>query len=317
MDSDADSAETLDMRSIPEANPTQRSTVALPGPLVTVAVAHYNLGLYLPATLEAIANQVYPHIEVIVVDDGSTCPISIRVFNEMKEVYPQFRFISQKNAGPGAARNHALELAHGEFFVPVDADNIPTPTMIERFVEGMIRNPEVSVLTCFLKAFQHEEGIESGVSEYIYMPTGGPFILSCFENVYGDTNAVFRTRDFRAAGGFETDPDTFIEDWETFVSIAAQGLAIDVIPEALFHYRLRGDNRSLTMSREYTDTYPYVRRMIQRRFVSLQEMNASESELLWLGMASFGNRWFHRHGIPVPRLQPRRPSRSDTVLPTR
>jgi glycosyltransferase involved in cell wall biosynthesis len=300
VDSEADSSESPAMWPIPDAGSGQPSTVTLPGPLVTVAVAHYNLGLYLPATLEAIAAQVYPHIEVIVVDDGSTCPISIRVFNELKELFPRFRFISQRNGGPGAARNHALKLARGEFFVPVDADNVPTPTMIERFVEGMDRNPDVSVLTCFLKAFQHDEGLESGGSEYIYMPTGGPFVLSCFENVFGDTNAIFRTQDFRAAGGFETDPDTFIEDWETFVRLAARGLKIDVIPEALFHYRLRGDNRSLTMSREYTDTYPYVQRMIHRRFVSLTELNTLDREMLWLGMAAFGNRWYHRPVSPVP-----------------
>lgn len=265
-------------------------TVAMPGPLVTVAIAYYNLGLYLPATLEAIAAQTYPRIEVIVVDDGSTCPVSVRVFNELRQTYPQFRFLSQKNAGPGAARNRALKEAQGEFFVPVDADNVPMPTMIERFVEGMSRNPDISVLTCFLKAFKHEEGIHSDVSEHVYMPTGGPFVLSCFENVYGDTNAIFRTQDFRDAGGFETDPTTFIEDWETFVRLAASGFKIDVIPDALVYYRLRGDNRSLAMSREYSDIYPFLQRMIKRRFVPLREMTESDTDMLWLGMAGFGNR---------------------------
>ena len=91
-------------------------TVVMPGPLVTVGIAHYNLGLYLPETLQAIAAQTYPHLEVIVVDDGSTCPISVRVFNELRERYPEFRFISQENAGPGGARNRALEEGAGGVF---------------------------------------------------------------------------------------------------------------------------------------------------------------------------------------------------------
>jgi glycosyltransferase involved in cell wall biosynthesis len=265
------------------------ASLAIPGPLVTVAVTHYNLGLYLPDALAAIAGQTYPHLDVIVVDDGSTCPISVRVFNELRQRYPQFRFVSQRNRGPGAARNRALAEARGEFFVPIDADNVPSTVMIERFVQGMVLNPEISVLTCFLKAFNHEEGIDAEVSEFVYMPTGGPFVLSCFENVYGDTNAIFRTEQFRAAGGFETDPNTFMEDWETFVRLAATGHTIDVIPDALLHYRLRGDNRSLAMSRDRTDIYPFVRRMLNRRFVPLQEMNRSDADMLWLAIAGFGN----------------------------
>jgi glycosyltransferase involved in cell wall biosynthesis len=295
--SEFDSCEAVDPRPTTEDGDRASLTLTLPGPLVTVAIAHYNLGPYLPATLEAIAGQTYHHLDVIIVDDGSTCPISVRVFNELRELYPRFRFISQKNGGPGAARNRALADARGEFFVSVDADNIPTPTMIERFVEGMVHNPDVSALTCFLKAFNHEEGIDAEVAEFVYMPTGGPFILSCFENVYGDTNAIFRTQDFRDAGGFETDPDTFIEDWETFVKLAASGLKIDVIPEVLIHYRLRGDNRSLTMSRGGTDFYPYVQRMIQRRFVPLAELNLLDTEMLWLGIAAFGNRRPHRPAV--------------------
>ena len=257
---------------------------------MTVAIPHYNLGLYLPATLEAIATQTYAHLEVFVIDDGSTCPISVRVFEEQRRLYPQFRFLSQKNSGPGAARNRVLAEARGEFFVPVDADNVPKPMMIERFVAGMVSNPALSVLTCFLQAFRHEEGIDADMSEFVYMPSGGPFVLSCIENVYGDTNAIFRTQHLREAGGFESDPNTFIEDWETFVKLAAAGLKIDVIPDALFYYRIRGDNRSLVMSRNYTNFYPFVQRMIQRRFLPISGLSPLDTETLWLGMAGFGNR---------------------------
>ena len=169
--------------------------------------------------------------------------------------------------------------------------------MVERFVDGMLRNPGLSVLTCFLKAFNHEEGIDADVAEFVYMPTGGPFVVSCFENVYGDTNAIFRTQHFRDAGGFETDPDTFIEDWETFVKLVATGLKLDVIPDVLFNYRLRGDNRSLAMSRDRSDMYPFVQRMIRRRFVPLQELQPLDTEMLWLGIAAFGNHKFHRAGL--------------------
>ena len=187
------SDEDAPLQPATQANHFAPVTLTLPRPLVTVGIPYYNLPHYLPAVLESISAQTYSQLEVLVIDDGSTCPIATRVFNEQRELYPQFRFLSQKNAGPGAARNRLLAEASGEYFVPVDADNIAKPMMIERFVEGMAHNPDLSVLTCFLQAFRHEEGIDAELMEFVYMPTGGPLPLACFENVYGDTNAIFRT----------------------------------------------------------------------------------------------------------------------------
>src|SRR5665213_1596307 len=100
-------------------------------PTVTVAVSHYNLGRFLPETLASLAAQTCTDLEVMVIDDGSTCENSLRVWDEQKRLYPQFRFINQSNVGLGAVRNRALEEAKGEFFIPVDADNIAAPDMVE------------------------------------------------------------------------------------------------------------------------------------------------------------------------------------------
>ena len=78
------------------------------GPLVTVCVPHYNLGRHLPETLASLAAQTYPHLEVLVIDDGSTDPASLEVFGRMERRHPQFRFLRQANAGIGATRNRGL-----------------------------------------------------------------------------------------------------------------------------------------------------------------------------------------------------------------
>ena len=97
---------------------------------MTIGIAHYNLGRYLPETLASLAAHTYPRVEVIVIDDGSTDPSSLAAFEQMRVRYPQHRFLRQTNAGIGATRNRCLELATGEFFIPVDADNIARPEMV-------------------------------------------------------------------------------------------------------------------------------------------------------------------------------------------
>ena len=41
-------------------------------PLVSIVITNYNYGRYLRAAIDSALAQTYPHVEVIVVDDGST-----------------------------------------------------------------------------------------------------------------------------------------------------------------------------------------------------------------------------------------------------
>jgi glycosyltransferase involved in cell wall biosynthesis len=244
-------------------------------PLVTVSIAHYNLGRYLPETLASLAAQTYPHLEVLVIDDGSTDAESVAVLRDLQARYPQFRFLRQDNAGIGATRNHGLREARGEYFLPMDADNVARPDMVERFVTGMRRNPGVAALTCYFLAFTEATDLQRERYAYAYRPTGGPYVLASMRNVYGDANAIFRTADFRAVGGYETDRDTSCEDWEAFVKLAAAGYRIDVVPDYLFFYR----HREAGFSR-VTDGYRNHQRVL-RQFLRSERLPPAERVLLW------------------------------------
>lgn len=41
-------------------------------PLVTVVINNYNYGRFLQRAIDSALKQTYPHVEVVVVDDGST-----------------------------------------------------------------------------------------------------------------------------------------------------------------------------------------------------------------------------------------------------
>jgi glycosyltransferase involved in cell wall biosynthesis len=247
-------------------------------PLVTVSIAHYNLGRYLPETLASLAAQNYPNLEVLVIDDGSTDAGSVAVFEEMQSRYPHFRFLTQANAGIGATRNRGLREARGAFFVPVDADNLARPDMVERFVAGMRRNPDLAALTCYFLAFRTSADLACGEYAYAYRPTGGPYVLASLRNVYGDANAIFRTASFRAVGGYETDRDTSNEDWEAFVKLAGAGYRLDVLPEYLFFYRHRESGFS-----RVTNAYRNHQRVL-RQFYRAERLPEAERIALWTAL---------------------------------
>ena len=263
-------------------------------PLVTIGIAHHNLGRYLPDTLAALAAQTYPHLEVIVIDDGSTDAASPAVFEAMQARYPRWRFLRQANAGIGATRNRCLELASGEFFIPVDADNLARPEMVERFVAAIRRNPHLSAMTCYFLAFEGDSNTPERFT-YAARPTGGPHALACIRNVYGDANAIFRTADFRQVGGYETDRGTSCEDWEAFVKLVHAGKHIGVVPDHLFYYRHRAGGFSRS-----TNWYANHQRVL-RQFTGLKHLPAGEGEILWTALLGFHQRLQPLEAAPRPR----------------
>jgi glycosyltransferase involved in cell wall biosynthesis len=253
-------------------------------PLVTVVIPFYNLGAYLPETLTSVAQQTYPYLEVVVINDGSTERESIAVFQEQRSKFPHFRFLEQANAGIGATRNRGLWEARGEFFLPMDADNIAFPCMIERFVHGMRRNPELAALTCYFLAFKESQDPGQGDFEYAFRPVGGPRVMASFRNVFGDATAIFRTEAFRAVGGYEIDRETSWEDWEAFLKLTNAGHDVDVIPEYLFAYR----HRDCGFSR-VTQAYRNHQRVLRQVFRT-ERLPPAETIALWTGLVGLQKR---------------------------
>ena len=92
-------------------------------PKVSIIIPVHNAELYLRECLESVLHQkAITDIEVICVDDGST-DCSPQIIREWSEKDDRVTVISQKNQGPGVARNVALDVARGEYILFVDADD--------------------------------------------------------------------------------------------------------------------------------------------------------------------------------------------------
>src|SRR5262249_47347736 len=120
-----------------------------------------------------------------------------------------------------------------------------------------------------------DEDLEKGKYRYAYRPAGGPQLLGCLRNVYGDAAALYRTEAFRSVGGYETDRGTSFEDWEAFVKLQNAGHRIDVVPEHLFCYRHLPTGFS-----RVTDPFANQERVL-RQFRRLERLPAGEGDALW------------------------------------
>lgn len=202
-------------------------------PLVSVVIPYYQLDDYLGATLESIAAQTYPSVEIVVVNDGSFREAD-HALEDLAAAY-SIRVVSQQNSGLGAARNFGIAQSRGRYVFPLDADDLAAPTLIERCVELLERYPEYAYVTSWSR-FIDDAGAEIADGGG-YQPLGICQALGTF-NVAGSAEAIFRKRIFELGFWYSVDLTSY-EDWFHFRRLADAGYRGCIIPERLLSYRVR------------------------------------------------------------------------------
>ncbi|MBB5871446.1 glycosyltransferase involved in cell wall biosynthesis [Allocatelliglobosispora scoriae] len=110
-------------------------------PLVSVIIPNYNYDRTLSACIEAIQQQTYPSIEIIVADDCSTDD-SVAVARRLGVTVLE----SAVNSGVSTARNLGAEHARGEVLFFVDSDVALEPDAVAKAVEVLQAEPGLGAI---------------------------------------------------------------------------------------------------------------------------------------------------------------------------
>ena len=93
------------------------------GKTVSIIILVYNSELYLNRCLDSVLSQRYTHLEVLLIDDGST-DHSLNICREYAAKDNRIRVVHQDNQGASAARNTGLDHATGEYIMFCDSDDM-------------------------------------------------------------------------------------------------------------------------------------------------------------------------------------------------
>jgi glycosyltransferase involved in cell wall biosynthesis len=110
--------------------------------LVSVVIPSHNYGRFVAAAVDSVLAQRYPHVEVIVVDDGSTDDTPQR----LEPYRDRIVSIRQENQGVSAARNTGIRAARGELIALLDADDAWHPRKLELQMRSLAEHPEIGML---------------------------------------------------------------------------------------------------------------------------------------------------------------------------
>ena len=204
-------------------------------PLVSVMIPYYNCKEYIHETVASVKQQTYPNIEIIIVDDGSDSDHADYLQTFLAD-QPDIRFIHQKNKGVSAARNQAAQLASGQYFLFLDADDVILPTYIEKCVEVLENHSDCKLVYPLAELF----GAATGIWE---LPEYQGFKSLLLGNKFPSVS-IHRSADYRTLNGFDETLATH-EDWDYWIRLLQSGSSVYQIPEILFRYRKRSDQSSL------------------------------------------------------------------------
>ncbi len=211
---------------------------------VSVIIPAYNQGHFLAEAVNSVLCQTYPHVEVIVVDDGSTDDTAV-VAHSFTD--PRVRYVYKQNGGLSSARNEGLRHAQGQTISYLDSDDCFLPEKLSILMGEMEAHPDVGLVAGQAIPVD-EHGRHVGKKFDTPLPTDPPQLLLGNPLHVG---SVLVRRDWQERAGFFDESLRSYEDWDMWLRLARLGCPMSYVSQPVSLYRfhtaqMTRDGRQMT-----------------------------------------------------------------------
>lgn len=125
-------------------------------PLVSVLICAYNVEKYIEECINAVINQTYKNLEIIVVNDGSS-DNTYFLLKQLAKKDNRIKILNlENNVGIISALNEGLKEVSGEYIARTDSDDITKPDWIEKILTCMENDPEIIAMGSYLTVLSEE-----------------------------------------------------------------------------------------------------------------------------------------------------------------
>ncbi len=199
---------------------------------ITIAIHTYEQEEFLPEAIESAIGQTYKNIEIIVVNDGSPDKTKTIAESYIPLSSGKLRVINQINKGLASARNTAIMNMTGDYFLPLDSDDILMENCVERIVE-VAQKTNADVIAPSIRCF----GLGHNDTILMPNPTFDDFKMG---NRLSYCSAIKREA-LLEAGGYSPRMDALggWEDLSLWYDLMSRGKKIITIQEPLVMYRTK------------------------------------------------------------------------------
>ena len=202
-------------------------------PLISVVVPCYNQAQYLDECLQSVLDQTYTDWECIIVNDGSPDNTE-EIAKNWVEKDTRFIYLSKENGGLSSARNAGIEIAKGEWILPLDADDKIGNQYLELAEKEFEK--DYTVIYCEAELFGNEIG-KWHLPEFSLENLAKKNCIFC--------SAFYKKEDWKKVNGYDINMIYGLEDYEFWISLLKNKNTVKKLPQTLFYYRVK-ENSMLT-----------------------------------------------------------------------
>ncbi len=130
-------------------------------PLVSVVIPVFNGAPFVAKAVQSVLAQGVPHVEILVVDDGSTDGTQVALAELAKTA--GIMWFQQDHGGPARSRNRGIAEAKGEFVALLDCDDVWLPGKLEAQLVVMRSKPTVGLVHTDYEVVDEQGRVEERV----------------------------------------------------------------------------------------------------------------------------------------------------------
>lgn len=193
--------------------------------LISVIIPNYNHAPYLPARVESVLAQTYPHFEVILLDDCSTDDSAAVLARYAGHERVSHVVVNKTNSGSTFKQWAAgIALARGEWIWIAESDDWCEPTLLEALVAGV--GPSTSLAFCQSVTVRGNDVLWAGRPTALARTHAGPAFVQArmlrANAIYNASMCIFRKANYYAIGDAFTTY-RFCGDWLFWIALAQHG----------------------------------------------------------------------------------------------
>jgi glycosyltransferase involved in cell wall biosynthesis len=262
----------------------------LGGSRVSIVIANYNYGRYLPEAIDSVLRQTHPPAELLVIDDAST--------DESAEVLSWYAdddrirvHVNERNLGIVGNFARGVSLTSGDYVAFLGADNRMRSDYVEKMRTALDSHPGAAMAYSDMSIFGPLSALLAAETDAAPTAAGDVFIWRTddptpermakleHEN-WMSGSSMYRRADYDRAGGYR-DSDR-PEDHDLFVRLLEGGRGAVHVREPLIEYRQHSQEQANTAVRHQLEAAHHRRQAAHFRSEFETTARVLEETRAWL-----------------------------------
>lgn len=135
---------------------------------ISVILPCYNVERYIEKCILSLIKQSYEHLEIIIVNDGSTDD-TLKIIQKYSNIDDRIIVIDQNNQGVSVARNIGSDKSSGSYIIFIDPDDYVNEEFVKSLYERLLQTSSDMAICGHTKVYDNLSDVKSKVSKKIFI----------------------------------------------------------------------------------------------------------------------------------------------------